>query len=349
MSETVERLERDVPALLDETRVPCVSIAVIADAKLAWAGVFEREAHGRYAPATINTVFEAASISKPVFAYLALLLCQDGLLDLDTPLCRYVTEPLPTDDPLADSVTARHVLSHTTGFPNWRTPARPLKCYFRPGIRFSYSGEGYVYLQRAVEAVTGMGLQDLAERRLFSPAGMNRSSYVWPAPDGRVGIERYFDNSGNAVAKKPSPSANAAHSLHSTPSDIARFMCAVMSPRHASRGLLSAAWMDRMLTPQVHVSDLNSSDADWPDPAAPVDPKLSWGLGWGIEHTDHGDNFWQWGSDGTVKALAVGCAQRGSGMVIMTNHGAGASVWRPLLGMAFEGPHPGLDWLDRVY
>src|SRR6266699_426718 len=101
-------------------------------------------------PVDDATMFEAASMSKPVFAYAVLKLCERGVLDLDTPLTHYTTSRLLAGDPRLDLITARHVLSHTTGFANWRSQSHPLSIAFTPGTQWSYSGEGYSYLQSVI-------------------------------------------------------------------------------------------------------------------------------------------------------------------------------------------------------
>lgn len=101
-----------------------------------------------------DTVFEAASTSKPVFAYAVMKLVEKGVIDLDTPLTHYTSERFLKGDPRLDLVTARHVLSHTSGFPNWRS-AEGLRLDFTPGEKWSYSGEGYSYLQSVVTHLTG--------------------------------------------------------------------------------------------------------------------------------------------------------------------------------------------------
>src|SRR4029078_6503121 len=98
------------------------------------------------AAVTESTRFEAASLSKPVTAYVALQLVDAGRLALDAPLTKYMPYADLPAYPRAKTMTARHVLSHTTGFANWRR-RDPLKLFFAPGERFRYSGEGYVYLQ----------------------------------------------------------------------------------------------------------------------------------------------------------------------------------------------------------
>src|SRR5205085_228501 len=114
-------------------------------------------------PVNTETIFEAASLSKPVSAYAALKLCDKGLLKLDEPLSNYLPEPYIADDPRIKLVTMRHVLTHTPGFPNWRRNAT-LNFINNPGEKFSYSGEGFVYLQAVVEHITRQPLQEYIKR-----------------------------------------------------------------------------------------------------------------------------------------------------------------------------------------
>src|SRR5262249_29626119 len=130
------------------------------------------------APVTDRTIFEAASLSKPVFAYAVLQLMNAGAVSLDEPLSRFLPGHMAADD-RASLITGRHVLSHTTRLPNWRSETRPLRTYFAPGERFSYSGEGFVYLQRVVEQIVGGALEGIMNRLVFAPLGMASSSFVW--------------------------------------------------------------------------------------------------------------------------------------------------------------------------
>jgi CubicO group peptidase (beta-lactamase class C family) len=105
-------------------------------------------------------------------------LVDSGKIALDTPLSLHVPDYV-SDDPRAATVTVRHILSHTSGLPNWRSVDRPLKTCFAPGERLSYSDEGFVWLQRVVEAVTSESLDTTLRRLVFEPLGMHRSSYTW--------------------------------------------------------------------------------------------------------------------------------------------------------------------------
>jgi hypothetical protein len=126
------RLDREVPELMAAENVPGLSLSVIRDGARYWDGTFGVRDCDTRQPVTVDTVFEAASLSKPVFAYGVLQLFQEGILDLDTPLDEVVAEPYVQDDPRSRQITMRHVLSHATGFPNWRSDERPLRTYFAP-------------------------------------------------------------------------------------------------------------------------------------------------------------------------------------------------------------------------
>jgi CubicO group peptidase (beta-lactamase class C family) len=111
--------EAGIPQWLPETKMPAVSVSIIRDGQLAWQRAFGVKDTGTNEPVDADTVFAACSNTKPVFAYGVLKLCEKGVLSLDTPLTRYTTRRITTD-PRIELVTARHVLNHTTGFPNWR-------------------------------------------------------------------------------------------------------------------------------------------------------------------------------------------------------------------------------------
>jgi CubicO group peptidase (beta-lactamase class C family) len=170
-----------------------------------------------------------------------LQLIDAGALALDDPLCTYVPEYLP-DDPQATAITVRSVLSHTTGLPNWRSEANPLRTYFVPSARFSYSGEGFVWLQRVVERVTGDPLEAVMDRLVLGPLGMNRSGLIWrPAFD-----KNYADphDAALVVREKSKPiEAKSASTLHTTASDYALFLRAVLSGLGLSAAL-ARAWLD---------------------------------------------------------------------------------------------------------
>ncbi len=151
----VARLEQLIPQLMKDGDVPGLSIALARGGELVWHKGFGVKNTKTNEPVTDGTVFEAASLSKPVFAYAVLKLVDAGKFDLDKPLNQYLPGNYDVgDDSRLGLITARHVLSHTPGFPNWRPRGGALKIHFTPGDRFSYSGEGFVYLSKVIEHVT---------------------------------------------------------------------------------------------------------------------------------------------------------------------------------------------------
>ncbi|MEI9894181.1 MAG: serine hydrolase domain-containing protein [Chthoniobacter sp.] len=172
-----------VPRLMIAWNVPGVSAVGIREGSIAWRRQYGVKTFGQPAPVDENTVFEACSMSKPVFAYAALKLVEEGKLDLDTPLVQYLGHPYIENEPLHQKITTRMVLDHTSGLPNWRPGGRnsgqPLVVHFEPGTKFQYSGEGIWFLQRTVEKITGVPLKDWMKSRLLDPLGMTSSSYTW--------------------------------------------------------------------------------------------------------------------------------------------------------------------------
>jgi hypothetical protein len=151
----IAELENRIPQLMPEGNVPGVSVAILRDAKLFWRRGFGVKDIVTNEPVDNDTVFEAASTSKPVFAYAVMKLCERGVMDLDTPLTKYTSRPYLEGDPRLALITARHVLAHTSGFQNFRTREEALSIHFTPGTQWSYSGEGYSYLQSVVTELVG--------------------------------------------------------------------------------------------------------------------------------------------------------------------------------------------------
>ena len=149
-------LATELPRLIKTVEIPGASMAVIRDGKVDWVGAAGVIAPGSTIPVRTDTVFRAASLTKTVFAYIVFRLADRGVIDLDAPLAGYVSYPRAEHDERHKKITARMVLSHTTGFPNWAWGQDHIPIQLQPGEAWGYSGEGFVYLQKAVEKLTGM-------------------------------------------------------------------------------------------------------------------------------------------------------------------------------------------------
>jgi CubicO group peptidase (beta-lactamase class C family) len=202
-----------------------MSVAAIVDGQLAWTealGVTNVESGE---PVSEETIFDAASLSKPLFAYIVLRLAERGEFDLDRPLHEILPYARLEHDPRYTLLTARMVLSHRTGLPNWGDEGKPLELLFNPGERFQYSGEGFVYLQKVIESVTRMSLEDLARREVFEPLKMMNSHYAWQRGE-EVAVASGHSETGHVRPTTVPHEANAAASLHTTARDYARFIIA---------------------------------------------------------------------------------------------------------------------------
>ncbi len=337
-STTEAQLARDIPALMAKAGVPGLSIAVIRDGKTVWtdnAGV--RNVQTKM-PVLNDTRFNVGSLSKPVFAYGVLLLVDAGKLKLDESLAPYLPKDSTTSDSRFQLITARFVLSHRTGFPNWPGDGQPLTIHFTPGERFSYSGAGMVLLQKAVEKITGKPLNDYMQESVFGPLGMTHSSYVWnPAFENEAAIGH--DMGGAPVELFKAERANAAASLETTAEDYAIFLDAVL----AGKGLQPAT-LRAMESPEIAV-DTGCANCVDGTPTGTLSSSIFWGLGFGIEKTAEGESLWHWGDNGVFKAFFVIRPASKSGVVYLTNSENGLSIGRKLLAETLGGEQPPFDWL----
>jgi CubicO group peptidase (beta-lactamase class C family) len=328
--ETITSLVRDIPHLLREARVPGLSIALVRDAAIVWGAAFGQARTQPPQPATTGTIFQAASLSKPLFAYAVLGLAERGDLNLDTPLTDYLPDPYVPDDPLLSTITARRVLCHTTGWPNWRPEGGLLVRERAPGEAVGYSGEGYNYLQMAVEHIVGQPLDAYMREAVLEPLGMRASSYRW-AGAGAPAVAAAHDRAGQPIVPYVGARPEASSSLHTTPADYARFLCALLDTTTGS-GHLRTASVAEMLRPQVTIG-----------------PSVAWGLGWGLEASgDHGA-FWHWGDNPGYKSLTVAEPAQRTGTVIMTNGDGGLRVCEQLARLILGHDHPAFAWLAATF
>ena len=324
-----ERLQHEIPRLMAAAEIPGLSVAVIRDGRVSWTGAFGNLGDSAKTSGNDQSIFAAASLGKPVFSYVVLRLVERGLFDLDKPLAEYLVYPRLEHDDRYTQITGRMVLSHGTGLPNWGGERLELK--FPPGQGFGYSGEGFVYLQKAIEHLTGATLEELARREIFERLEMHRTSYIW-----RDAFE------GNAVTGHDAfdepqelphhTEGNAAHSLLTTAEDYARFVSALL--QHAG---LSAQTVANAFTAQRDVAR--------PNRPTRADGKVSWGLGWGLQRGAQGKAFWHWGDSGAFRCYVVAYPESGDAVVYFTNSYNGLSIVEDLVSLVVQDDHWAIDWL----
>jgi CubicO group peptidase (beta-lactamase class C family) len=327
----------DLQRLMVAAAVPGAASAVVRD-----GNVTEMETFGvldMRGPALVDeaTIFDAASLSKPVFAYVVLQLADEGLFNLTTPISQLLPNYFAAD-PRTQSITPIHVLSHVSGLPNWRNIDLPLKMHFAPGDCFSYSGEGYLYLQRAVERATGEPLDATARRLVFEPLGMDRTSFVW---QDRFDSNRAFghDTFGMpALSHKPGE-ANAAWTLQTCAADYARFLRAVLDGARLSAESARLWMMPRVAINHRGTQWLGAIDEE-------VVTGVSWGLGWGLEPAE--GTFFHWGDNGPFTCFTLGSLHERCAFVVFTNAASGHAIMPQIVERFMSGNRSSLNWLDYI-
>lgn len=332
-------VDKIIQGLMDSADVPGLCLGIVSAGKPGYVKSygFKNMATGRRNDTA--TCFYAASLAKPLFAYLVMQLVDEEKINLDRPLAAYLPKPLPQFENYKDLagderwklLTARHCLSHTTGFPNWRfldeqkgafDTAGKLAIHFPPGQRYAYSGEGLVLLQLVVETITGQPLEELAQAKIFRPFGMRRTGFLWRSSfesDYAVG----HSINGDAHPKQRAKEANAAGSMETTIADYTRFMAAVLQGKG-----LSEKSRNEMFAQQIPIytkrqfPSLNSEATDSNRTIG-----LAYGLGWGLFQSRYGKAFFKEGHGQGWQHYTVAFPEKGYAVILITNSDNGESLF----------------------
>ena len=318
-----------------------------------------------------DTVFEAASLTKQVFAYLVHRLAMDGALDLDRPVREYLALP-NTDDARAAGITARHLLGHAGGWRNWRfATTQPLVSEFDPGTRWSYSGEGYFFLQRILEARTGQPVARLVRERVLAPLGMTRTSLLWtPALDAALAtphssrgtpLESFHVRTVRAMRAalekdgKPADEWTTADAERVWPTleGMQNALPNNLLPNVAASLFTTARDYGRFVAHLVGDATGQKVLAFMSQPVVRMNEALTWGAGVGLERDARAEGsarddrtfFWQWGDNNGFKHFLLGDAHARTAWVVFTNGNGGRNVYERVLRAATGGDHAAFLWL----
>ena len=297
--ETKSTFEKEIENLLIQENVPVLGLGIIENGKLKKIQVLGNIDNG--IPASYNSIFKVASLTKPITALVALKLISTGKLGLDEPLDKYWKDPDLKNDNRTKKLTPRIILSHQTGFPNWRylTENKTLTFEFEPGTKFQYSGEGFEYLRKALEVKFRKKLEELADDLVFKPAKMNDTHFWWDKSMDEKRYVKNYDKDGKVLETTKYYKANAAANLLTTVEDYGNFLSYILKGAGISQSVF-----DEMTKNQVQLKD-----------------KDYFGLGWEKLTGFSGDEYalMHTGKDPGVNTLAIIFPKSKNGYMIFLN------------------------------
>jgi len=365
-----EKFLAQLPKMMDWAGVPGVQIGIIEEGSLTWKGDFGVKNAETKEPVTAETVFPAASLSKPVFSYAVLKLYEEGKFDINKPLMDYWPIEYIPNEPRAKQITARHVLTHSTGLPNWRfQPSANLQLAFNPGEKYSYSGEGFYYLQRVIEKITGLGLEQFMQEKILQPFGMKQSSYFW-LPGYEKSLVSGHTNRGlvrptfgaenlpkmlELATQWNKPLGNwkiedlekAYPLIDSKWTILPNFMTMNSAATLQTTVTDYAQFLIKMLNPSKEnkFSLKNETLKEMLKPQLKVNDVISWGIGTSLEIRENKSYFWHWGDNGIFRAFMLGDPAKQWGIVIFTNGAFGQKIWERVVREATNQEFASFFWV----
>lgn len=346
-----------------EENIPSLSIAVISssgDIQTQAVGVLKYGAQENTMP---ESVFEAASLSKPVFAYVVLKLAERGVIDLDEPLYRQVSDGFgpPHLRSLEEykALTPRNILSHQAGLPNWpseKTEKGEMlgeKFIAQPNEHFNYSGFAYCFLMEVIEQKTGENFEDTA-RVVFDDLAMRNSSFYQPETGSVQAARLAVGHNAACVSDQashfPKRSAkmlngmparvNPAASLFTTADDYAKFLIACTMDPYIKRHMFST--QIELATHDIKARQAGMSDGEL--------QALRWGLGIGLQqNTDGSITAFHWGDCETFRNFAAVRLDNDiltQGIVVLSNSANGPAVFSAIVEPVVGDISPIANWLS---
>jgi CubicO group peptidase (beta-lactamase class C family) len=314
----LENEESWIKKQMQQHHIPYVGVGIIRKGTLQQIKAYGEHQLGK--PAPYNTIINVASLTKPVVAMLTLKLVSNGAWNLDEPLYKYWVDPDIKHDPRSKILTTRHILTHQTGFVNWRSdhPSRKLTFDRDPGTNFGYSGEGFQYLKKALESKFGKKLEKLVDSLLFKPLHMKDSYLVFDKRIDQSRVAAWHDTLGKPTYdNKMFSVANAADDLVTTIEDYGKFMVAVINGFGLSKELY----------------------ADMIEPHSLRRPDQYMGLGWGVTLNLFGKEplINHEGADVGISSLAFWLPQSKEGLIIFTNSDNGYKIFKEMVEVRWRG------------
>jgi CubicO group peptidase (beta-lactamase class C family) len=338
-----EKLEFDdsVQRLMKREAVNGLAIALIENGRVSQVKAFGYRNVAKDLPLTTDTIMYGASLTKTAFAYMVMQLVDEGKLGLDTPITELLPRPLPEYDDYSDlsgddrwrSLTPRILLSHTTGFANfrWLEPDKRLRFHYRPGTRYGYSGEGFYIMQLILEQGLGLDVGKEMDRRVFERFEMRNSSMIW-RDDFAKNLADGYKIDGSMQPHDDRSSVSAAGSMDTTINDQSLLWSGIIRGEG-----LSKEGFDEMKKSQLAIS----SKHQFPTLAENVSTnnkaiQLSTSIGW-VAFQDTSGPAWFKGGHNDSTANMVVCVEKGKRCVVLLSNDVRAEKIYPELVEALIG------------
>lgn len=349
-----------IDKLIKKANVHGLAISIFNENKVTYQKSFGYKDYEKKIALNDSTNIYGASFSKAVFGVLVMSLVEDGVIDLDTPLQSYLPKKIYEytpetkwhddfsalkKDSLYHKITARMCLNHTTGFANsrWFESDYQLRVNRKPGSRYSYSGEGFIYLQVVLEKIIGKGLEKLAQEIIFTPLNMHRTSYKWQ-PTFEQNFAYGHNIEGQKYVKDIDNEPRGGSTLETTSEDYTKFLEAVMQSKIISK----KSW-NEIFKPQIRIRSIKQfGPFSLKDSTLNDAIQLSYGLGWGIIQTPYGKGVFKEGHGNGFQHYSILFPTAKKGIMVMTNSDNGESIFKELLEITMKDMYTPTAWENYI-
>lgn len=340
-------LDNEIKRLKNSGNVHGFTVSIVTKDSILFQKAYGTRNLKEKQPLEISHNFYAASLSKPLFAFIVMKLVNEEKIDLDKPLVEYLENPIYSyefqhdyenykdlkTDKRYEKITARMCLSHTTGFPNWRylgesgiNMKNPLEIEFDPGTFYSYSGEGIQLLQFVVEQITKKGLEELAQEYVFKPFEMNMTSFLWQEKfDRNYAVGHYKKR--KTLKRRKRNVEYAAGSMDTTPEDYAKFIQAMLAQKGLSENLYKEFFKSQIRIESKQQFGKNRLIKTTEN----NDIELGYALGFGTYKTPFGKGIFKEGHIQGWEHYTIFYPSHNLGIVIMSNSSSAESIFKELL------------------
>ncbi len=307
--------DKKIDELLIKHKIPSIAIGLIKNGNLQQIRAFGNKKPNQ--PISNNSIYKVASLTKPITAFVVLKLIDEGKWNLDEPISKYFIDKDIKNSKYLNKLTTRHLLSHQSGFPNWRylTDSKKLHFQFEPGTKWQYSGEGFEYLRKAIEKKLKRPFEEIAQQKLFNPLGMKNTHFYWT---DKIKEEQYaveHDENGKPINFEKYTVTNASANLLTTVEDYSKFLMYVLNGAG-----LSEKNYDEFLKVQAH----EKKGIDW-----------SLGMQMLTNLPNNETAFMHTGGDYGTKTIAIILKNSKNGLVLFSNSENGMVLWQKIISEYF--------------